>query len=150
LVRGSTSKPERRQECFQPAQLQLGSTTASRPESPCRQPRVIEIIHCAPATPGRHTTAKNPGALNPSTANQTTKYTKTTISLLYFLLKCSTMQKSYPPFLRQKGCKSDLPYCTGHAACKKLRESLLARRRHSCLREHSIQTQSAVHTPSAF
>ena len=35
------------------------------------------------------------------------------------------MQKSYPPFLRQKGCKSDVPYCTGHAACKKLRESLL-------------------------
>jgi hypothetical protein len=36
------------------------------------------------------------------------------------------MQKSYPPFLRQKGCKSDLPNCTGHAACKKLRESLQA------------------------
>jgi hypothetical protein len=66
LVRGSTSKPERRQECFQPAQLQLGSTTASRPESPRRQPRAIEIIHCAPATPGRHTTAKFPGPSAPA------------------------------------------------------------------------------------
>jgi hypothetical protein len=47
------------------------------------------------------------------------------------------MQKSYPPFLRQKGCKSDLPNCTGHAACKKLRESLLAH-------ENEGQTQSIL------
>jgi hypothetical protein len=65
LMRGGTSKPERREECFQTAQLQLGLTTASRPESPCWQPRVIEIIHCEPATPGRHTTAKKPRGPQP-------------------------------------------------------------------------------------